>query len=751
MSGRPRPRLFRATAVAGLVGLAGAVFGVAPPISRLEESVGLGVLFRVRGARRTSPDVVIVGIDAASARRLNLPERPDKWPRDLHARLLERLAKAGAAAVAFDVTFDQPQSEEADRIFADAIRESGNVVLCEYLRQQNLPPALAGGASGARGARVETLTPPLPPLAAVAATAPFPLPKTPTRVSRYWKFKSGAGDEPTLPVVLFALYAQPVRAGFLALLDEVDPGAASRLAAASGDASTAPDVARSVRAMRNLTLADPSLPRRMLARLGRGGRGLSEREQRTLAALVKLYLGDDSPYLDFFGPAGTLTTVPYDAVLDGTMATGVDFRGRAVIVGLSELARVEQRDSFPTVFSREDGIDLNGVEIAATAFANLLEDRPVRELDRRLRLAALLVWGVVVGAICALLPPTAAAGVVAALSAVWFAVAAAWFGSAAVWVPLVVPLVIQAPLAWLGALLWRYVDEKRSRRALARAFGYYLPAQVVERLATQIREPGHDCSTVYGVILFTDVARYTGLAETMEPDRLRGILNDYFTVLSATVAEHGGRVSDLVGDAMLAVWVSPHADAALAASACRAAAAIDAAVNRAGPDSVGVALPTRVGVHAGYVSLGDVGAGAHFEYTPIGDIVNTASRIEGLNKKLGTSVLVSAELKQGLEGFLTRELGSFLLSGKTRPVEVSELVCPRGEGTDSRQALFAAFGEALETFRRAEWGVAAGCFRRCLEIDGEDGPSRFYLALCDEYLLTPPAGGLKGTVRMYEK
>ncbi len=748
MSGGRHPRFFPAAAVVGLLGLVGFVCDLAPPVRRLEESVGLGLLFRARGLRRPPPDVVVIGIDAAAARRLNQSERPDKWPRELHARLLERLAEAGAAAVAFDLTFDQPQPGESDRIFADAIRKSGNVVICENLRQQNLSFALAGGASVVR---IETATPPIPPLAEVAATAPFPLPKSPSRVSRYWKFKSGAGDQPTLPVVLFALHARPVRAGFLALLEEVDPEAASRLAAASGDASTAPGVARSVRAMRNLALGDPSLPRRMIARLQRNGRGLPEREQLLLGSLVKLYLDDDAPYLDFFGPAGTLTTVPYDAVLAGTAGAGGEFRGKAVFVGLSEMARVEQRDSFVTVFSRADGIDLNGVEIAATAFANLLEDRPVRQLDQRLRLTVLFVWAGVAGAICSFLSPTAAAGLVAALSAAWFALAAAWFGSAAVWVPLVVPLLIQSPLAWLGTLSWRYIEEKRGRRALERAFGYYLPAPVVARLAAQIREPGGDSSTVYSVCLFTDVARYTGLAETMEPDRLRDLMNDYFGILSAKVAEHGGRISDLVGDSMLAVWVSPHADAALTANACRAAAAIDAAVNRAGPSAPRPALATRIGVHAGYVSLGDVGAGGHFEYTPIGDIVNTASRVEGLNKKLGTSVLVSAELKNGCEGFLTRELGSFLLSGKSRPVEVFELLGPRGEGTASRQLLCTAFEAGLPAFRRAQWSAAAGYFRRCLEIDGEDGASRLYLALCDEYLLKPPAGGWKGTVRIDEK
>lgn len=743
---RGRVRRARVAVVVGLVSLAGVVGVFAPPVHRLEESLGLGLLFRVRGPRRPPADVVIVSIDAEVARRLNLPERPDKWSRALHARLLGRLAQAGAAAVAFDLTFDQPQPGEGDRAFADAIRESGNVVLCEYLRQRNLPLPAAGGTGVAR---VETVVPPIPALAAFAATAPFPLPKAPTRVSRYWKFKSGSGDQPTMPVVLLALFARPVQERFLALLGEVDAGAASRVAAASTGVNTAAGAAQVVRAMRDLTAADPSLPGRMLARLTRDDRGPQGRERQLLAALIGLYLDDETPYLDLFGPAGTVTTVPYDAVLAG--AAGVELRGKAVLVGLSERTRAEQRDNFPTVFSGADGIDLNGVEIAATAFSNLLERRAVRAPDARTLIPALLLWGMIVGTACSLLSPRAAALVVAALSAAWCAAAAAWFGAAAVWVPLVVPLLLQAPLAWIAALLWRYREEKRGRGALAAAFGHYLPAHVVEELSARLREPGGGGGTVYGVCLFTDIAGYTDLAETMDPDRLRGMLNDYFGVLSAKVAEHGGRVSDVVGDAMLAIWVSPRPDAAIAASACRAAAAMDAAVNRPERRGERTALPTRIGVHAGYVSLGDVGAGTHFEYTPIGDIVNTASRIEGLNKKLGTRVLASFELREGWEGLSAREVGSFLLAGKTRPVLLAELLGPVDQIGENRLLLCTAFAAALESFRGGNWSEAVRRFRRCLEIDGGDGVSRFYLARCEQYLLAPPEGDWKGMVNVHEK
>ena len=90
-------------------------------------------------------------------------------------------------------------------------------------------------------------------------------------------------------------------------------------------------------------------------------------------------------------------------------------------------------------------------------------------------------------------------------------------------------------------------------------------------------------------------------------------------------------------------------------------------------------LPTRIGLHTGQMMVGNIGAIDRYEYNPIGDIVNTASRIEGLNRHLGTRILASREVLYGLDEFLTRDLGEFVLAGKSKPVAVYELVCRKEE------------------------------------------------------------------------
>ena len=131
-------------------------------------------------------------------------------------------------------------------------------------------------------------------------------------------------------------------------------------------------------------------------------------EQRLLRALITLYGGPDRRYLNFYGPPGAVLTVPAYQVLGDTAAASEALAGRVVFVGLSDLNNPHE-DDFPTVFSRADGVDLAGVEIAATAFANLLDGRLVKPAAPWTELAWLGLFGCAIGLIARLLPAAIAA------------------------------------------------------------------------------------------------------------------------------------------------------------------------------------------------------------------------------------------------------------------------------------------------------------------------------------------------------
>ena len=413
--------------------------------------------------------------------------------------------------------------------------------------------------------------------------------------------------------------------------------------------------------------------------------------------------------------------------------------------------RPEQKDGFYTVFSQPSEFDLSGVETAATAFANLLEDMPIRPLHFHSYLAVLLLWGALLGIASRLLPTITAISSAMLMSVIYFAIAYHQFTTIGSWYPLVMPLLVQMPFACFGAVLWKYFDTNKERQNIRKLFGYYIPDKIVDQLLVNNLDFKSGSQLVYGVCLYTDGAQSTSLAEQMDPRELSSFMDRYYEVVFTPIQERGGIISNVIGDAVLAIWATTDSDPNLRRQTCLAALEIASAVQRFNDASGTRRLPTRIGLHCGNMLLGSVGAGAHYEYRPVGDIVITATRIEGLNKLLGTRILVSEEGLSHVEGFLTRELGEFLFVGKSKPLVVYELLGRLGEANGQQRGLCADFAEALGAFRTRHWVEAIEQFEKCIAHYGGDGPSSFYKTLCEQYCENPPGEAWDGIVRLTQK
>jgi adenylate cyclase len=258
-------------------------------------------------------------------------------------------------------------------------------------------------------------------------------------------------------------------------------------------------------------------------------------------------------------------------------------------------------------------------------------------------------------------------------------------------------------------------------------------------------------SMVYGACLFADVAGYTTLSEKMSPQQLSDLMHKYFEATFEPVKKHGGIVVNLKGDSFLAIWKSARADEGLRRQACLAALDVAEAVHRFNGTVDNLNLPTRVGVHSGQIFLGNIGAGDHYEYGPTGDTVNTASRMDGLNKYLGTEVLASQEIVDQIDGLLKREVGKFMLKGKAEPMIVHELLGRLEDADEKRKKSCVIFADALSAFRRRAWDDAQEKFQLASEDSVGDGPARFYLKLCEEYKAEPPAETWDGVIVLEEK
>ena len=736
-----------------ILGLIGVVATLSPYGYALEEGIGLHLLFQLRGAQPPPEDVVVVALDRQSSKQLDLPMEPRNWPRTVHARLIDRLHDAGAAVIVFDLIFNEPQTPETDAALEQAMARAGNVILAQSIVDETIKVADPQGATTAN-VNIEKMVPPIQPLAdAALAQAPFPVPRVPVKLSRYWTFKPGSGDVPTMPVVAFCAFSSDAFYALSTLVGQVRTEAKRHSGLLPSDASQA-DLVLAIRAMRDLFQSETQLGPMAMHVLQQSGDADNPGEMtRRMASLIWLNQSDNNHYLNFYGPAGTIRTVPYFRMISDK--TGADrpqdLQGKAVFVGQTESYWPKAKDGFFTVYAREGAVDISGVEIAATAFANLIEGKRVEPLGVPVQMAIVFMWGIAVALFSYQLPAGAAAAAGFFLSIVYLFGALVRFKMAGAWFPVVMPLFFMWPAGFFTTLVWKYRTVSRERRTIRQAFGYYLPNQVVDQLARNIDAIHEERQAVYSICLFTDAEKYTNLSESMDPESLTALMNRYYEAIFKPIRDNGGVVLQVIGDSVLSLWTASRPDPALKSKACKAALAVAEAVERFNQDDDNPSLPTRIGMHAGDVVLGNIGAMDHFEYRPVGDIVNTASRLEGLNKYLGTRILTSDAVVGEMERMNNRFVGRFVFKGKTRPVKVYELA-PHDEADERQRTLtWRHFGEGLQAFEQQAWDRAGDAFEKACGRNGGDGPSAFYLRLCHRYRQTPPGSDWDGTVRLHRK
>lgn len=621
------------------------------PVRNLEQGAGLDLLYALRGTRQPPSEVVIITLDSGSARALGQSERPERWPRHLHARLVEGLAARGARVIGFDILFERAREAASDQALANALQRAGNVVLMEGVTREGVP-----GPDGKVVAHVDRITRPLPLLADAAwASGPFLMPKTPEGVIEFWGFVPSIGDHPSLPMLM----AQLMTAGSPAAI------------------SPAADIRRRP--------------------------------------------------LNLYGPLGTLRTIPYRQALEliaDPQAGDAAFRGKAVLIGFSEFNQSRQADIFHTPYSTADGIDLSGVELCGTALANLLDGSGLREPGEPGLMLALLAWTTALALLWHFAQTGPALLLSVLLGAAWIGGAAWSFGSLNLWLPVILPGIVAPLLTSAFGMGLHLRANRRRERMLEKALELGLSRQGSEKLATLLA--GHpEGRSAHGVCLCSDIEAYTSLSERMSPASTRETLNRYFSVFIPVIEAHGGHVMDIVGDSAMCLWLID-GNPALACRQARAAALeLHRRMNEAPLDD-DTALPTRFGLHLGPVFLGDIGSAGHRELRVVGDIVNTASRIQSANKPLGTRILASAEVCQATgeaspEVGQARPLGRFLLAGKQTMLDLYE-IRERALPGDAMRQFEAARSELLSAP-----GNARDRLKDVLTWSPGDGPTRFYL------------------------
>jgi len=283
------------------------------------------------------------------------------------------------------------------------------------------------------------------------------------------------------------------------------------------------------------------------------------------------------------------------------------------------------------------------------------------------------------------------------------------------------------------------------------AFRKYLPGDIVKLLASAGVEarPGGAVRTM--TVLFVDIAGFTGLSERLG-DRIVPLLGSYFDAMSHEIQAEAGTIDKFIGDAVMAFWGAPaeHPDHALAA--CRAALACQRAIRTLGlTDDYGRPLRVRIGINSGNMLVGNIGSDVRLNYTVIGDTVNVASRLEGVNKTYGTDIIIGEETRR-LAGdrIIVRELDRLAVYGRHEGIGIFELIADAREGA-SGPDWTALYEAGLAAYRARDFSAAIGFFEKLLAVRDSDGAARFMIGRCQALIAAPPGADWKAITEMSSK
>lgn len=313
----------------------------------------------------------------------------------------------------------------------------------------------------------------------------------------------------------------------------------------------------------------------------------------------------------------------------------------------------------------------------------------------------------------------------------------------------------QAPVRSFVVEVDRLGAATEEMKAGLRSFGKFVPADLVRTLLASGAEArlGGERRTL--TLFFSDIAGFTALAESVPEEMLVAHLGEYLGALSNEILALGGTVDKYIGDAIMAFWGAPQANPDHAAAACTAAVRCQQRLRelQRGWQAAGRPLcPTRIGLHTGEVIVGNIGSAARLNYTAIGDTVNLASRLEGLNKRYGTQCILSEEtVLQAGPAIVVRPLDWVSVAGRAGAVLVHELLGLRGEVEPAKLALADCCTQALKAYRGQDWSGALALFEHALELCPQDGPARLLADRCAQYRDHPPEDGWDGVHRVTSK
>jgi adenylate cyclase len=411
-----------------------------------------------------------------------------------------------------------------------------------------------------------------------------------------------------------------------------------------------------------------------------------------------------------------------------------DFAGKWVLVGLTAPGLLDLKASPVSAI-------YPGVEVHATLLDNLLRGDFLRPAPLWAMWAGMLVLSaamVLVVLFFSGLLATLTGLAALALAYLGLVIGAFHYGW---WADPVLPGAALG-LSFTLAAAFSYATEGRQKLYIRRMFGQYMSETVISHLLEHPEKLQLGGERRRVTLFFSDLAGFTTISERLSAETVVSLLNDYLSAMTEIILDEAGTVDKFEGDAIMAFWGAPLDQADQAARACRAALRQQAALKELNRQFAGLNLPPlamRIGLNTGDAIVGNLGSAKRFDYTVIGDTVNLASRLEGVNKFYGSHIMASEATAAECTGTVEfRELDLVAVKGKEQAIRVFEVLGLTGELEPELIRRRQDFAQALELYRQGHFPEAGAGFEAILTEHPEDGPARVYRDRCRKFMETPP-------------
>ena len=644
-------------------------------------------------------DIIIVDIDNRSLDKLG---QFNQWPRSYHARLMDYATQGGALAVGFDILFLEPQrNEEEDRDLINATEDNANVHHAitfsmadpdAFLYPMQGPP---GGFDDSRFLSADKTT----------YNHLIKMERFDGKLVDLYNAAAGVGFANFSPDNDSVIRSMPM---FMEFAGKLYPSFSLSIVLGALGANP-----RDVEFTRHKLLIHPP-----------GTQGKTA---------LHVPIGDKARMLiNYQGTFQTFRYISYYDVLMQRVPKEI-FNGRIVLVGssaagLSDIRPVPFQDAFP------------GVEIHANMIYNILTQKFIIKPPIALTIFSLFFITGVISLLGFYFKPVQSIAITIVLLGFYAWLSVALFAKAGIWLEMVRPI-LAILLAYLFVFIYRFMHEERDKLKLKNMFKHYVTSSVVEEMLEkpELLKLGGDRR--FATAMFADIENFTTLSETMQPEKMVSQLNEYLTAMTNIILKYEGYLDKYEGDAIMAIFGVPVEQPDHAKRASMAALEMQRELVNLRKRWKQLRKPVfhaRIGINTGNMIAGNIGGTERFDYTVIGDSVNLASRLEGVNKTYSTSIIISENTQKLLGNeFLVRELDRIRVKGKSRSVCIYELLDLFDDQLpDNPPEYISAFHTGLELYRNRDWQGAIDAFDKVLRLK-DDTPSRIFVDRC-RYFKTHP-------------